>query len=335
MVDLTNGTRCDVLIVGAGIAGLVAARALHGQDIPVLVVDKEERVGGRIVTEHIGGGWADTGAQFFTARDPLFQKTVDQWLAEQLIFEWTTGWVQGSSGDVTDDGHPRYAAYEGLNAVCRRLAQDIPIHKSIQIESILTDGEQWTAVDDSGDTYTSSALILTPPVPITLSLLEDITLSQEDLTILQGITYAPTISGVVHIEGQALIPKPGAIQNPGERIHWLADNQLKGISPAAKTLTVHLKPEISQLWWLSPDEELKGAIQREIRPFLEPKATIIDVHIHRWPHALPTNLHTERTLVARDLPPLAFAGDAFDGPRVEGAALSGLAAAAEISKLIC
>ena len=65
----------------------------------------------------------------------------------------------------------------------------------------------------------------------------------------------------------------------------------------------------------------------ELRPLLTPNSTVRADHLHRWRFALPTTLDPERFLLAKDVPPLMFAGDAFNGPRVEGAALSGLAAA--------
>ena len=57
------------------------------------------------------------------------------------------------------------------------------------------------------------------------------------------------------------------------------------------------------------------------------KTEIIEGHLKRWRYATPITSHPARHLLAQDLPPLAFAGDAFGGPRVEGAALSGLSAA--------
>lgn len=48
--------RCDVLVVGAGIAGLAAARDLVAADRSVIVLESRDRVGGRIFTDRTWGG---------------------------------------------------------------------------------------------------------------------------------------------------------------------------------------------------------------------------------------------------------------------------------------
>jgi monoamine oxidase len=48
----STSSRTDVVIIGAGAAGLAAARALHEQDIDVVVLEARERIGGRILTLH-------------------------------------------------------------------------------------------------------------------------------------------------------------------------------------------------------------------------------------------------------------------------------------------
>ena len=53
-----------------------------------------------------------------------------------------------------------------------------------------------------------------------------------------------------------------------------------------------------------------------------------EVQIQRWRYAKPSVAHPEPCLLAAHLPTLVFAGDAFGGAKVEGAALSGVAAAA-------
>ncbi|HMQ53993.1 MAG TPA: FAD-dependent oxidoreductase, partial [Anaerolineae bacterium] len=61
---MTNQTNyADVLVVGAGLSGLMAANLLKAYGFKVTVLDKGRSVGGRLATRRIGPGRADHGAQ--------------------------------------------------------------------------------------------------------------------------------------------------------------------------------------------------------------------------------------------------------------------------------
>ena len=49
----------DIIIVGAGVAGLVAAHALIREGVDVVVVEARDRVGGRVWTDRCLGTPAD------------------------------------------------------------------------------------------------------------------------------------------------------------------------------------------------------------------------------------------------------------------------------------
>jgi monoamine oxidase len=68
----------DVVIVGAGMAGLTAARALAEAGLRVLVVEAQERICGRILTQRVGGEAIELGAEFIHGRPPELWALIDE-----------------------------------------------------------------------------------------------------------------------------------------------------------------------------------------------------------------------------------------------------------------
>jgi renalase len=64
------------IVVGAGMAGLVAARELSAASRRVVVLDEGSGVGGPMATRRIGDGTFDHGAQFFTVRSARSERLV-------------------------------------------------------------------------------------------------------------------------------------------------------------------------------------------------------------------------------------------------------------------
>jgi predicted NAD/FAD-dependent oxidoreductase len=131
------------------------------------------------------------------------------------------------------------------------------------------------------------------------------------------------------LAGDSRIPPPGGQWMPGEPIAWIADNRRKGVSPAVTTVTLHAGPKFSRENYALGDEETAAQLISAAGDRLG--STVVKAYVHRWKFSLPTVTHPDRCLTVAGPPPVVFAGDAFGGPRVEGAALSGLAAAEAVA----
>lgn len=60
---MTLSRRTEVVVIGAGLAGLVAARELTRAGLQVLVLEARDRVGGRTYTLNTGGIPLEMGGQ--------------------------------------------------------------------------------------------------------------------------------------------------------------------------------------------------------------------------------------------------------------------------------
>lgn len=312
------------IIIGAGMTGLMAARALQDMGVHATVLDKGRSVGGRLATRRIDDAVFDHGAQFFTVRDPAFAAWVERWEAAGVVREWTRGFPK-ADGRARDDGHPRYIGVKGMTGIAKALAYGLDYHVGVRVVDVMH-RRRWAVRAEDGQTFAADALLLTQPVPQSLALLEasGTGLVEEDRRALDAIRYEPCLALLVRLDRPSRLPPPGAIQEPDTSIAWIADNGAKGLCPPG-ALTIHAAPAFSRDYYTADDATVAGLMLAAAEPWLG--AVPATYQVKRWRYSKPEAVHPAPWLRACDLPPLVFAGDAFGGPRVEGAALSGLAAA--------
>jgi renalase len=327
MTDAADTDSC--VVVGAGISGLAAAHRLSAAGWRVVVMDEGSEVGGRMATRRIGNGTFDYGAQFFTVRSERFEELVVGWLEAGVIEEWTRGFAD-AEGRHNDDGYPRYRGSEGITSVPRYLARGLDVRTGERVvEANVRDGT-WKVRAGSGGQETAAALLLAAPVPRSLTLIDsgDFELPDKVRGKLESISYAPCLTLLALLDGPTGVPEPGGMQIKGEPLDWIGDNQRKGISEAPG-ITVHAGPEWSREHFEADETEIAASLISFTEEWLGTDLipNVVKTSIARWRYSWVTQPYPEPYLVASEDPPLFFVGDAFAGQKVEGAALSGLAAA--------
>src|SRR5947209_1391073 len=68
----------DVVVVGAGMAGLTAARSLAEAGLKILVTEAQDRVGGRIWTRHVRDEAIEVGAEFIHGKPPELWALIEE-----------------------------------------------------------------------------------------------------------------------------------------------------------------------------------------------------------------------------------------------------------------
>jgi renalase len=317
------------ITVGAGISGLLAAKTLNEKGWPVTVLDKGRGVGGRMATRRIGRGNFDHGAQFFTVRGERFAGLVEDWLRAGVATEWTRGYAD-EEGRPNKDGYPRYRGAEGMASIPKYISRGLDVRTGERAVRVDVGDDGWEVVCESGSRVAGNALVLTAPVPQALDLASSGSYRLPDgaRRHLEAVSYSPCLALMILLDGSIGVPEPGGMQIKGEPLDWIGDNRRKGISEAP-AVTVHAGPE----WSRSHFEDDETAIIESMislageRLGTDLAPAVVETSLARWRYSWVTNPHPDPCLVASDDPLLLFCGDAFGQPKVEGAALSGLAAA--------
>lgn len=304
-----------VIVVGAGMAGLMAAREASAAGHEVTVFDKGRGVGGRLATRRIEDGTLDHGAQFFTVRDEVFAAHVDAWSREGVVREWCRGF-----SDI--DGHPRHVGTRGMSGIAKHLATGIDVRVNSLVFSLVRDGAGFVVTLDDGSRHPCDAVVLTAPIPQSFSLMFSAEIEMPEA--LRTIDYDRTLGLLAVLDSPAhRVAPPGGMQNPDTVFSFIGDNFAKGIS-RAPAVTFHANAEWSRTHFDAPLDQIHQLLAEAARPWLG-DARVVASEPKKWRFATPITTWPERcwaTCEGR----LVLAGDAFAGPKVESAALSGIAA---------
>lgn len=164
-------------MIGAGIAGLAAARSLAAQGAEVLLLEARDRVGGRARSEICaGGGAVDLGPAWIW---PSFQPRLRQ-LLEELQIETLPQYEEGRFVYETADGDVRHLDYPrrygdavrvrgGLGAFAGALAGDLSgtdVRLGVEIVGVDIDEASVTVSDAGGEAYVGHQLIAAVPPAI-------------------------------------------------------------------------------------------------------------------------------------------------------------------------
>lgn len=135
-------------IIGAGISGLSCAQQLTLAGHHVVLFDKSRGVGGRMSHRTYETWGADHGAQYFTAKDLIFQNEVQNWVGAGVASSWDSKIVTLSEGRVTESNEPRvrYVGVPKMSSPAKHLAQNLNLELSKTIIEIASQNGQWELI---------------------------------------------------------------------------------------------------------------------------------------------------------------------------------------------
>lgn len=294
-------------IVGAGMAGIAAGRALAERGFSVTLLDKGRAPGGRVATRRAATATGDLrfdhGAQYIRAEDPGF--------AEALAAAGAQPWPDPA----------RRVGVPGMSALPRALAQGLEVRCGVEIAALRREGAVWFA-DGHGP---FEALVVTAPAEQAMRLLP-----KAFGAPLAAIRYAPCWTAMAAFP--ARLPLPDTLRPERHAVGWAARDSAKPGRDAARELwVVQAGPAFSREHLERAPEEVAPLLLAALADLAgAPLPAPLHLAAHRWRLSL-----LEQALGAPFLwdPALrlGYASDGCLGGRVEAAWLSGRALGAALA----
>ena len=138
----------DILVIGAGLAGMALANRLHREHRRFLLVEARERAGGRILIHEEGGAAFDLGPAWFWAGQPRVEALItelgltafEQYCRGDLVYEHRDGVVERGRGFSSMQGSLRVDG--GMSRLITGLARTLPAKRLLTATRLVGLGDR-------------------------------------------------------------------------------------------------------------------------------------------------------------------------------------------------
>ncbi len=320
----------SIAVVGAGIAGAAAARALTERGFRVQVYEKSRGPGGRLSTRREGPLLFDHGAQYFTVRDPRFEACVDRWRDKGLVGLWRprVAVVEGGTHRSPKDLEPLFVGIPGMNAPVKELLEGVAFDSGDRVERLARVAGGFQPEFEDGEIGpVFDAVVVAIPAEQAAVLLAP---SPELASRASLSRTAPCWSVMaafrtpIPVEFDALFLRGGVLS-------WAARMGSKPGRPAVEAWVLHASTAWSRTMLERSAAEVEMALLTAF--FAEVEVALPEpTHIaaHRWRYAFCDEEQADGCLFDPALR-LGACGDWCIAARVESAFLSGLAVAEKVT----
>jgi renalase len=317
-LSCTGSPHYDLLIIGAGIAGLAAGRMSQQFGQKVMLIDKGRRVGGRVSTRRSDGFIFNHGAQFATSKSSDFGYILRAASTAGMATNWQ---IEDKKMVVT--GTPV------MRAIPMFLADNLPIQQNRRIASIIHKTDHIQCVDTDDVTLTARKVICTAPAPQTVALLAD---DFPDLAATAShAAYAPCITVMLGLADDKHLPKM-PVKSPQHDICWAVCETAR---PTAAQHRPALTIQADAAWSDAHKDDTPNSIIKQLFEKYQlatgcQVGEVLHAHEHRWLYAKVTTPSPEDSIICQKN--MAIAGDWLGGGRIEHAFISGQRAFLALNK---
>ncbi|MDD0837376.1 FAD-dependent oxidoreductase [Curvibacter sp. HBC61] len=344
--------RRRIAVIGAGMAGISCARTLVQAGHDVTVFEKSSGASGRMASRDTPFGSFDTGAQYFTVRDPRFQQALAT--TPQAARPWSANAVRvlDEQGQLSSPSlaHPEahWVGAPAMNQLVRAWAAPLlaagRLHLNTQVTALerdRLDAERWQLhCDGSGPTQGVQAgfdtVLLALPAPQAAALLAPLSAATELTAAAQQTRTAPCWTLMLafpQAEQPGLItlgPQWNVARSTHHRIAWLARESSKPGRSQVERWTV----QASDVWSTEHLNDDPARVQAKLlRAFVDVtgiRAEPAHQDVKLWRYA-KTLQPLGQTHVWDPANGLGLCGDWCLGHRVEDAFVSGLSLALNLA----
>jgi renalase len=334
-----------IAVIGAGIAGLACARTLVQAGHQVTVLEKNATPGGRTASCDSPFGSFDHGAQYFTVRDPRFEKVLG--ITPGLCKPWSANAVRvlDPHGRVAEVALPRqerhWVAAPQMKSLPDQWAVPLAASGALELQTRVTrierdtlEPQRWqlhtAGPQDSVHVYSGfDAVLLAMPAALAAGLLQQSAVAPALAQRVAGVEVAPCWTLMLAFPQAMqptlshLGPQWNAALSTHHRIAWLARESSKPGRDMVERWTVQASPEWSQEHLDDDAPRIQGKLQKAFEEITGIRAEPTYAQVHRWRWAKTIKpLGQSHLWEAKQA--LGVCGDWCLGHRLEDAFISGL-----------